>query len=62
VGAGAILGPHAHLVDVEVGERARVGSVEASAVRIGADATVRSFVTLGPREDVAAGALVAPRG
>ena len=62
VGAGAIVGPRAHLVDVEVGERARVGCVEASAVRIGPDAKVRSFVTLGPGEDVAAGALVAPGG
>ena len=61
VGAGATIGPRAHLVDVEVGERARVGCVEASAVRVGPDATVRSFVTLLPGEDVAAGALVAPR-
>lgn len=60
VRAGATVGPHAHLRDVEVGERAVVGAIEATGVRIGAEANVHSFVVLGPGADVAAGATIHP--
>ncbi len=60
VGRGASIGPNAVLDDVEVGENAYVGTVEASSVRIGADARVSSFVVLSPGADVATGEIVTP--
>jgi bifunctional UDP-N-acetylglucosamine pyrophosphorylase/glucosamine-1-phosphate N-acetyltransferase len=60
VARGAQIGPHALLSDVEVGENACLGTVEATSVRVGADARVGSFVVLGPGADVAVGEVVAP--
>jgi bifunctional UDP-N-acetylglucosamine pyrophosphorylase/glucosamine-1-phosphate N-acetyltransferase len=60
IARGAQIGPHAVLSDVEVGESAYVGTVEASHVRIGADARVASFVVLSPGADVATGEIVTP--
>jgi bifunctional UDP-N-acetylglucosamine pyrophosphorylase/glucosamine-1-phosphate N-acetyltransferase len=58
IARGAQIGPNATLDDVEVGENAIVGAIEASHVRIGADARVSSFVTLAPGTDVATGEIV----
>jgi len=60
VARGAQIGPNALLSDVEVGENAYVGTVEASRVRVGADARVASFVVLSPGADVATGEIVTP--
>ena len=60
VARGARIGPHAYLVDVGIGENARVGSVEAQNVRVGAEARVSSFVVLAPGTDVPAGTEIAP--
>jgi len=60
IGRGAHVGPNAVLEDVEVGENAYVGTVEASNVRIGADARVSSFVVLSPGTVVATGEIVTP--
>jgi bifunctional UDP-N-acetylglucosamine pyrophosphorylase/glucosamine-1-phosphate N-acetyltransferase len=60
IARGAQIGPNAVLSDVEVGESAYVGTVEASRVRIGADARVASFVVLSPGADVASGEIVTP--
>jgi bifunctional UDP-N-acetylglucosamine pyrophosphorylase/glucosamine-1-phosphate N-acetyltransferase len=57
---GAQLGPHANLTDVYVGENAQVGTVEATSVHVGADATVHSFVVLMPGAKVANSEVVAP--
>jgi bifunctional UDP-N-acetylglucosamine pyrophosphorylase/glucosamine-1-phosphate N-acetyltransferase len=55
VASGAEIGPNAMLRDVEVGENAVIGTIEATKVRIGADARVGSFVVLAPGADVAPG-------
>ncbi|MHB8379927.1 MAG: bifunctional UDP-N-acetylglucosamine diphosphorylase/glucosamine-1-phosphate N-acetyltransferase GlmU [Acidimicrobiales bacterium] len=60
IARGARIGPNALLSDVEVGENAYVGAVEASRVRVGADARVASFVVLSPGADVASGEMVTP--
>jgi len=60
VARGAQIGPNAMLTDVAVGENARVGTIEAERVRIGADAIVHSFVVLAPGGDVGDGDVVAP--
>jgi len=60
IARGAEIGPNAMLRDVEVGEDAVVGAVEATKVRIGADARVGSFVVLAPGADVAPGEVVTP--
>lgn len=60
VARGAEIGPNALLRDVEVGEGAVVGAVEATRVRIGAEARVGSFVVLAPGADVAPGEVVTP--
>jgi bifunctional UDP-N-acetylglucosamine pyrophosphorylase/glucosamine-1-phosphate N-acetyltransferase len=60
IARGARIGPNALLTDVEIGENAFVGTVEASRVRVGADARVASFVVLGPGADVATGEFVTP--
>jgi bifunctional UDP-N-acetylglucosamine pyrophosphorylase/glucosamine-1-phosphate N-acetyltransferase len=60
VGHGATIGPNAVLRDVEVGENATVGMVDASHVRIGADANVASFVVLSPGAVVTSGEIVTP--
>ena len=59
IARGAQIGPNAMLTDVEVGENAYVGTVEASRAHVGADARVASFVVLGPGSDVATGEIVA---
>jgi bifunctional UDP-N-acetylglucosamine pyrophosphorylase/glucosamine-1-phosphate N-acetyltransferase len=58
VARGAQIGPNAMLNDVEVGENAVVGAIEAAHVRIGADAHVSSFVVLSPGSDIPAGEIV----
>jgi bifunctional UDP-N-acetylglucosamine pyrophosphorylase/glucosamine-1-phosphate N-acetyltransferase len=60
IARGAQIGPNAILRDVEVGENAYVGSVEATRARIGADARVSSFVVLSPGADVASGEIITP--
>jgi bifunctional UDP-N-acetylglucosamine pyrophosphorylase / glucosamine-1-phosphate N-acetyltransferase len=61
IGEGAQIGPHAYLTDVVVGANAVVGAVEASGVRIGEHATVRSFSVLEPGTEVLAGETVSPQ-
>jgi bifunctional UDP-N-acetylglucosamine pyrophosphorylase/glucosamine-1-phosphate N-acetyltransferase len=58
IGRGASVGPHAILRDVEVGEGTTIAMVDASHVRIGADASVASFVVLSPGTVVLAGDVV----
>lgn len=60
IARGAQIGPNAVLSDVEVGENAYLGTVEATRVHIGADARVASFVVLNPGADVATGEIVTP--
>lgn len=60
IGEGAQVGPHAYLTDVEIGANAVVGAIEATGVRIGADATVRSFSVLEPGAVVRSGDTVGP--
>jgi bifunctional UDP-N-acetylglucosamine pyrophosphorylase/glucosamine-1-phosphate N-acetyltransferase len=60
IARGAQIGPNAMLRDVDVGENAYVGAVEATRARIGADARVSSFVVLSPGADVATGEIVTP--
>jgi bifunctional UDP-N-acetylglucosamine pyrophosphorylase/glucosamine-1-phosphate N-acetyltransferase len=57
---GAQIGPNATLSDVYVGENAKVGMVEATNARIGADATVHSFVVLMPGARIANAEVVVP--
>lgn len=57
---GAQIGPHANLSDVYVGENAKVGMVEATNARIGADATVHSFVVMMPGAKIANSEVVVP--
>lgn len=60
IGHGAQIGPNANLDGVRVGENARVGTVEATNARIGAEAVVHSFVVLSPGVEVATGQVVEP--
>lgn len=60
IGRGAEIGPNAMLRDVEVGENAVVGAVEATKVRIGAEARVGSFVVLNAGDDVGPREVVTP--
>lgn len=60
IARGAQIGPHAMLTDVEVGENASIGTVEATRVRVGAEAEVASYVILRPGDDVAPGEIVTP--
>lgn len=62
VGRGAQIGPYAFLRDVTVGENVRVGTVEATSARIGADALVQSYAVLAPGADIAVGAVVVASG
>jgi len=55
IGEGATIGPRAFLEDCVVGERARLGTVQATRAAIGADAVIDSFVILAPGTTVAAG-------
>lgn len=57
---GAHIGPNASLTDVRVGENARIGFVEATSARVGADAQVGSFAVLEPGVEVLAGEKVPP--
>ena len=60
IARGAQIGPYANLSDVRVGENARVDTVEATQVRIGAEARVSSFVVLEPGVEIANAEVVAP--
>ncbi len=60
VARGATIGPNAVLRDVEVGEGSTIGTVDATHVRVGADASVASFVVLSPGTVVSAGEIVTP--
>jgi bifunctional UDP-N-acetylglucosamine pyrophosphorylase/glucosamine-1-phosphate N-acetyltransferase len=60
IGRGATIGPSAVLRDVEVGEGATIAVVDAAHARIGADASVASFVVLSPGTVVEAGEIVTP--
>jgi bifunctional UDP-N-acetylglucosamine pyrophosphorylase / glucosamine-1-phosphate N-acetyltransferase len=60
IGAGAQVGPGALLVDVIVGARAQLGTVQATGASIGEDAEVGSFSVLGPGTEVPSGARVGP--
>ena len=60
VGRGAQIGPNALLVDVAVGARAQLGTVHATAARIGEDAEIGSFSILGPGTVVPSGARIGP--
>lgn len=60
IARGAKIGPNAILTDVHVGENATIGTVEATRVRIGAEATVASYVVLSPGADVATSEIVTP--
>jgi bifunctional UDP-N-acetylglucosamine pyrophosphorylase/glucosamine-1-phosphate N-acetyltransferase len=57
---GAQIGPHANLTDVHVGENAKVGMVDATNARIGADSTVHSFVVMTPGAKIANSEVVVP--
>jgi bifunctional UDP-N-acetylglucosamine pyrophosphorylase / glucosamine-1-phosphate N-acetyltransferase len=57
---GAQLGPHANLTDVYVGENAKVGMIDATNAKIGADANVHSFVVMTPGSKVENSEVVAP--
>ena len=57
---GSQIGPHAYLVDVRIGENARVGTVEAKNVIVGAEARVSSFVVMAPGTEVAPGSEIVP--
>jgi len=58
IGGGAQIGPNAFLTDVVIGERAVVGTVEATGVTVGAGAQVDSFVVLEPGQLIAEAARV----
>ena len=60
VGTGAEIGPYAHLVDTEVGERAIVEQCVARQARIGADARVGPFANLTPGSSLPAGTVTGP--
>ncbi len=60
VGEGTQVGPHAFLTDVIVGSNALIGTVEATNVRVGDDATVRSYCVLEPGAVVRTGDVVGP--
>ena len=60
IGRGATIGPNAVLRDVEVGEGATIATVDATHARIGADASVASFVVLSPGAVVLTGEIVTP--
>lgn len=60
IGAGADIGPDAHLVDTEVGEGARVAQTVAERAVIGAGAVVGPWAALGPGDDVAPGTVTGP--
>ncbi len=57
IGRGAVIGPHTHLVDCAVGERARVEHSVAERSVIGEDAVVGPFAHLPPGSRLAPGAL-----
>lgn len=60
VGAGAVIGPHAHLEDVTVGEGARLATVSGARCVVGARAIVGAYAVLEPGVEVPEGATVAP--
>jgi bifunctional UDP-N-acetylglucosamine pyrophosphorylase/glucosamine-1-phosphate N-acetyltransferase len=60
VGEGTHIGPHAYLTDVVIGANAMVGTVEATNVRIGDHAAVRSYSVLDRGVTVRDGELVGP--
>lgn len=60
VGSGAEVGPHTHLVDCVVGDRAVVSSTVGRAAQVGAGARVGPWAWLPPGTSVGAGALTGP--
>jgi len=60
IGAGAEIGPHTHLVDTVVGERAIVEFTSARQAAIGADAKVGPFATLDPGATLPDGTITGP--
>ena len=60
VAAGAVIGPHAYLEDVTVGECARVTTVTATRASVGARAHVGAYAVLDAGVVLEAGARVAP--
>jgi bifunctional UDP-N-acetylglucosamine pyrophosphorylase/glucosamine-1-phosphate N-acetyltransferase len=60
VGAGAQIGPNAHLVDTQVGEGAVVEHTVSRQATIGADARVGPFATLQPGAHVPIGTVTGP--
>ncbi len=60
VGAGADIGPDAHLVDTVVGDGARVGHTVATRSVIGAGANVGPWAVLGPGDEIGAGVTTGP--
>ena len=60
VGAGADIGPDAHLVDTVVGAGATVRQTSATRATIGAGASVGPWAALGPGDDVAPGVVTGP--
>lgn len=60
VGQGSEIGPHAHLVDTRVGQRARVSETTARHAEIGDDAVVGPYAVLEPGSRILAGARTGP--
>jgi bifunctional UDP-N-acetylglucosamine pyrophosphorylase / glucosamine-1-phosphate N-acetyltransferase len=60
VATGAEVGPHTHLVDSQVGARARVRATSAERVTIGEDASVGPWAWLAPGTVVAPGSVIRP--
>ncbi|MDE3094331.1 MAG: bifunctional N-acetylglucosamine-1-phosphate uridyltransferase/glucosamine-1-phosphate acetyltransferase [Acidobacteriota bacterium] len=60
VAAGAVIGPHAHLEDVTVGEGAHLATVTATRAVVGARARVGAYAVLEAGVVLEAGARVAP--
>jgi bifunctional UDP-N-acetylglucosamine pyrophosphorylase/glucosamine-1-phosphate N-acetyltransferase len=60
IGAGAVIGPAARLVDCEVGAGARIEAASAERATIGDNAVVRAFSVLEPGSRLAPGEQVGP--
>ncbi len=60
IGAGADIGPDAHLVDTVVGDGARVVQTVATRSTIGAGASVGPWAALGPGDEIGAGVTTGP--
>jgi bifunctional UDP-N-acetylglucosamine pyrophosphorylase/glucosamine-1-phosphate N-acetyltransferase len=60
IGAGSDIGPRAHLVDTQVGERAEVAETVAHRATIGDDAVVGPYAVLDAGAAVVSGARTGP--